>query len=190
MTTTIISILTYILEACVELLLIRSLLHRKWKDMFSFYLLLLPVCGILDYCFYALFSNVFGWFIAFPICIICYKFLLNISFSDCIFSYLLSYIMYSLIEAISILVVPRKLLFSESPKGQLIGTSTILLIIFLVSLLPLHKLYNMINKGNLIIRLIISYAALLLLVTVALTKTDSIDAIAILPMTVTCLTVS
>lgn len=54
METTIISILTYILEACIELLLIRSLLHRKWKDMFSFYLFLLPVCGILDYCFYAL----------------------------------------------------------------------------------------------------------------------------------------
>lgn len=51
METTIISILTYILEACIELLLIRSLLHRKWKDMFSFYLFLLPVCGILDYCF-------------------------------------------------------------------------------------------------------------------------------------------
>ena len=50
METTIISILTYILEACIELLLIRSLLHRKWKDMFSFYLFLLPVCGILDYC--------------------------------------------------------------------------------------------------------------------------------------------
>ena len=91
MNTTIISILTYILEACVELLLIRSLLHRKWKDIFSFYLLLLPVCGILDYYFYVLFPNVFGWFIAFPICIICYKFILNISFSDCIFSYLLSY---------------------------------------------------------------------------------------------------
>lgn len=43
METTIISILTYILEACIELLLIRSLLHHKWKDMFSFYLLLLYV---------------------------------------------------------------------------------------------------------------------------------------------------
>ena len=185
MNTTLISILTYILEACVELLLIRSLLHRKWKDIFSFYLLLLPVCGILDYYFYVLFPNVFGWFIAFPICIICYKFILNISFSDCIFSYLLSYTMYSLIEAISILVVPRKLLFSENPKGQLIGTSTILLIILLVSLLPLHKLYDMVNKGNLIIRLILSYIALLLLITVAMSKVDSIDAIAILPMTVT-----
>ena len=120
METTIISILTYILEACIELLLIRSLLHRKWKDMFSFYLFLLPVCGILDYCFYALFPNVFGWFIAFPICIISYKFILSISFSDCIFSYLMSYTLYNLIEALSILFVPNKLLFSENPKGQLI----------------------------------------------------------------------
>lgn len=111
METTIISILTYILEACIELLLIRSLLHRKWKDMFSFYLFLLPVCGILDYCFYALFPNVFGWFIAFPICIISYKFILSISFSDCIFSYLISYTLYNLIEALSILFVPNKLQF-------------------------------------------------------------------------------
>lgn len=97
----------------------------------------------------------------------------------------MSYTIYNLIEALSILVVPRKLLFSENPKGQLIGTSTILLIILLVSLLPLHKLYDMVNKGNLIIRLILSYIALLLLVTVAMSKVDSIDAIAILPMTVT-----
>lgn len=185
MNTIIISISTYILEACVELLLIRSLLGKKWKDMLSFYILLIPICGILDYSFYTIFPNVFGWFMAFPICIIAYKFILSITFSDCIFSYLLSYIMYSLIEALSILVFPKKLLLADSLLGQLLGTSVILCVILAFSFLPLHKLYSTINKGNLLVRLILSYVSLLLFVTVALTKVDSIDAIAVLPLTVT-----
>lgn len=181
----IISNLTYTLEACVELLLIRSLLGRKWKDLVSLFLILLPVCGILNYWFFRLFPNIFGWFIAFPICIVSYKFILNISFSDCIFSYLLSYTLYNLIEAFAILTLPEKLLMADDPQGQLLGTSVILFITLLVSFLPLHRIYTAINQGNLLIRLILSYISLLLFVTVALSKVDSIDAIKILPLTVT-----
>ena len=77
------------------------------------------------------------------------------------------------------------MLMEGNSKGQLLGTFIVLALSIGISFLPLNKFYERVNQGNLIIKLIISYIALLLLVTIALSKVDSIDAIAILPLTVT-----
>lgn len=180
-----ISSTTYIVESLAELLLMCSFLGISKRTLFTPFISLIPICSVLNNFIYTYIPNVFGWFLSFPISIICYKILLHVTFDNCIFSYLLTYTLYNLIEALAILAIPHKLMMSENPAGQLTGTSVILLLSIFVSLLPLHKLYKMIQQGNVIIRLILSYISLLLLVTVAVSKIDSIDAIAILPLTVT-----
>lgn len=136
--------------------------------------------------FYGIVIFNFVWLVAHTINLHIYlQKILNLNYSDTIFSFLISYILYNLLEALAILAVPKKMLMEGNSKGQLLGTFIVLALSIGISFLPLNKFYERVNQGNLIIKLIISYIALLLLVTIALSKVDSIDAIAILPLTVT-----
>lgn len=178
-------ILTYMFEIIVDLCLMRSLVGRKWREILSKKLFLVPICAILNFYMELLFPTLFGWLLILLTCLLTCKKILNINFSNAIFSFLISYILYSLLEALAILTVPKKMLMEGNSKGQLLGTFIVLILSIGISFLPLNRFYEHVNQGNLIIKLIISYIALLLLVTIALSKVDSIDAIAILPLTVT-----
>ncbi len=180
----IILIITYMCEIIVDVSLMRSLTGIRWRAVFSPKLALIPLCAILNFALEMLFPTLFGWLLILLTCLFTCKKVLNLNYSNAIFSFLLSYILYSLVESLAILAVPKKLMMSDNSKGQLLGTFIVLLISIGISFLPLNKLYVYINQGNLIIKLIISYIALLLLVTIALSKVDSIDAIAVLPLTV------
>ena len=184
MTVNHIFILVYACELIVLTLLMRSFVDIKWKKLLSPWLSLIPVCAILNFSLDAFFPTLFGWLLAMLATLFTCKKVLNLNYSDAVFSFLLSYILYSLIEALAILAVPKKLMMNGNSKGQLLGTFIVLLISVGISFLPLHKFYVRVNQGNLIIKLIISYIALLLLVTIALSKVDSIDAIAVLPLTI------
>lgn len=83
------------------------------------------------------------------------------------------------------IIFPFAIFTLSDVSTQLVGNCVIFIISIFISLLPLNKLYLFANKGKLIFKLILSYVSLLYIVTVALTKIDSIDAIAVLPMTVT-----
>lgn len=180
----VILIITYMCEIIVDVSLMRSLTGIRWRAIFSPKLALIPLCAILNFALEMLFPTLFGWLLILLTCLFTCKKVLNLNYSNAIFSFLLSYILYSLVEALAILAVPKKLMMSDNSKGQLLGTFIVLLISIGISFLPLNKLYVHINQGNLIIKLIISYIALLLLVTIALSKVDSIDAIAVLPLTI------
>lgn len=180
----VILIITYMCEIIVDVSLMRSLTGIRWRAVFSPKLALIPLCAILNFALEMLFPTLFGWLLILLTCLFTCKKVLNLNYSNAIFSFLLSYILYSLVEALAILAVPKKLMMSDNFKGQLLGTFIVLLISIGISFLPLNKLYVHINQGNLIIKLIISYIALLLLVTIALSKVDSIDTIAVLPLTV------
>ncbi len=52
-------------------------------------------------------------------------------------------------------------------------------------MLPLNKLFIILNNGNLIVKLVLSYISLLYLVIVAISKINTLDVITILPLTVT-----
>ncbi len=180
----VILIITYMCEIIVDVSLMRSLTGIRWRAVFSPKLALIPLCAILNFALEMLFPTLFGWLLILLTCLFTCKKVLNLNYSNAIFSFLMSYILYSLVEALAILAVPKKLMMSDNSKGQLLGTFIVLLISIGISFLPLNKLYVYINQGNLIIKLIISYIALLLLVTIALSKVDSIDAIAVLPLTI------
>lgn len=180
----VILIITYMCEIIVDVSLMRSLTGIRWRAVFSPKLALIPLCAILNFALEMLFPTLFGWLLILLTCLFTCKKVLNLNYSNAIFSFLLSYILYSLVEALAILAVPKKLMMNDNSKGQLLGTFIVLLISIGISFLPLNKLYVHINQGNQIIKLIISYIALLLLVTIALSKVDSIDAIAVLPLTV------
>lgn len=178
-------ILTYMFEIIVDLCLMRSLVGIKWHEILSKKLLLVPFCAILNLYMELLFPTLFGWLLILLSCLLTCKKILNINFSNVIFSFLISYILYSLLEALAILAVPKKMLMEGNSKGQLLGTFIVLILSIGISFLPLNRFYKRVNQGNLIIKLIVSYISLLLLVTIALSKVNSIDAIAILPLTVT-----
>lgn len=168
MKTFVISSSTYIIEAAAELLLP-----------------LIFICGIINNALFIFIPNVLGWFLAFPISLITYSIILRIRVSACIFPFLLSFATCGLIEAITVIIFPFAIFTLSDVSTQLVGNCVIFIISIFISLLPLNKLYLFANKGKLIFKLILSYVSLLYIVTVALTKIDSIDAIAILPMTVT-----
>ena len=180
----VILIITYMCEIIVDVSLMRSLTGIRWRAIFSPKLALIPLCAILNFALEMLFPTLFGWLLILLTCLLTCKKVLNLNYSNAVFSFLMSYIIYNLIEALAILAVPKKLMMSDNSKGQLLGTFIVLLISIGISFLPLNKLYVHINQGNLIIKLIISYIALLLLVTIALSKVDSIDTIAVLPLTI------
>ena len=185
MKTFVISSSTYIIEAAAELLLISSLIGKKKKDLLSPFLPLFFICGIINNALFIFIPNVLGWFLAFPISLITYSIILRIRVSACIFPFLLSFATCGLIEAITVIIFPFAIFTLSDVSTQLVGNCVIFIISIFISLLPLNKLYLFANKGKLIFKLILSYVSLLYIVTVALTKIDSIDAIAILPMTVT-----
>ena len=185
MKTFVISSSTYIIEAAAELLLISSLIGKKKKDLLSPFLPLIFICGIINNALFIFIPNVLGWFLAFPISLITYSIILRIRVSACIFPFLLSFATCGLIEAITVIIFPFAIFTLSDVSTQLVGNCVIFIISIFISLLPLNKLYLFANKGKLIFKLILSYVSLLYIVTVALTKIDSIDAIAVLPMTVT-----
>ena len=185
MKTFVISSSTYIIEAAAELLLISSLIGKKKKDLLSPFLPLIFICGIINNALFIFIPNVLGWFLAFPISLITYSIILRIRVSACIFPFLLSFATCGLIEAITVIIFPFAIFTLSDVSTQLVGNCVIFIISIFISLLPLNKLYLFANKGKLIFKLILSYVSLLYIVTVALTKIDSIDAIAILPLTVT-----
>lgn len=185
MKTFIISSCTYTVEATIELLLVCSFLKGKKKCLLSPLLLLLPLCGTINNLLYTLMPNVFGWFIALPISVLSYCLILHIPFSKGIFPFLLSYVVYGLIEAITIIILPVSISASSSVTNDFILTCIICGICIFISLLPLNQLYTFINSGNLTVKLVLSYISLLYLITIAISKIDSLDAIAVFPMTVT-----
>lgn len=98
---------------------------------------------------------------------------------------MLSFTLYGLTEGIAVVCMPKNTSSLNSSFIELIGTGIIALIFIALSLLPLHRFYNYVSKGNLTFKLILSYACLLFMVAVAISKVDSIDALVVLPMTVT-----
>lgn len=179
------SSIPYLFECCMDLFLIHSFLGKKWKDLCTIRLLLLPAISLLNHILSELFPNVFGWFIAFPICLITYCIILKAKISDCLFAFMLSFTLYGLTEGIAVVCMPKNTSSLNSSFIELIGTGIIALIFIALSLLPLHRFYNYVSKGNLTFKLILSYACLLFMVAVAISKVDSIDALVVLPMTVT-----
>lgn len=175
---------SYIIEAIVELLLISSLLGRKKKSLLSPLIILLPLCGIINHLLYYFIPNIFGWFLAFPISLLTYCLILHISLFEVVFPFVLSFVSCGLIEAMSMISFPSAVFALSEGTVQLIGNCIILVVCIFISFLPLHKLYNFINSGNLIGKLVLSYICLLLIVMVALSKIDSIDAIAVLPLAI------
>lgn len=122
---------------------------------------------------------------ALPVSVISYSLILKISVSTSIFPFLLSYILYGLIEAVTVVLLPHAILTFSSNLYELIGTCVIFIFCLLVSLLPLNKLFIILNNGNLIVKLVLSYISLLYLVIVAISKINTLDVITILPLTVT-----
>ena len=96
-----------------------------------------------------------------------------------------SYVTYGLIEAITIILLPVSISASSSIISNLTLTCIICVICIFISLLPLNRLHTFINSGKLIAKLVLSYISMLYLVTIAISKIDSLDAIAVFPMTVT-----
>lgn len=174
MKTFVISSSTYIIEAAAELLLISSLIGKKKKDLLSPFLPLIFICGIINNALFIFIPNVLGWFLAFPISLITYSIILRIRVSACIFPFLLSFATCGLIEAITVIIFPFAIFTLSDVSTQLVGNCVIFIISIFISLLPLNKLYLFANKGKLIFKLILSYVSLLYIVTVALTKIDSI----------------
>ena len=152
MKTFIISSCTYTIEATAELLLVRSFLGKKKKSLLSPLLLFLPLCGIANNFFFTFMPNVFGWFISLPISLLSYCFIIHISFSSGIFPFLFSYVGYGLIEAVTAIILPNSMSTSSNTTNELIVTCVICAICILISLLPLDRLYNFINSGNLPVR--------------------------------------
>lgn len=91
-------ILTYMFEIIVDLCLMRSLVGRKWREILSKKLFLVPICAILNFYMELLFPTLFGWLLILLTCLLTCKKILNINFSNAIFSFLISYILYSLLE--------------------------------------------------------------------------------------------
>lgn len=185
MNTFAISSSTYAIEATAELLLICSFLGKKKKSLLSPVLLLLPFCSIINNLLFTFIPNIFGWFMALPVSVISYSVILKISVFSSIFPFLLSYVLYGLIEAVTVVLLPHAILTFSSNLYELIGTCVIFIICFLVSLLPLNKLFIILNSGNLIVKLVLSYISLLYLVIVAISKINTLDVITILPLAVT-----
>ena len=176
---------TYIVETIAELILICSFLGKKRRDLLSVALLLLPVCGIINNLLSIFIPNVFGWFLTFPIMLFSYSLILHISISTSVFPFMFSYVTYGLIEAITIILLPVSISASSSIISDLTLTCIIGVICIFISLLPLNRLHTFINSGKLIAKLVLSYISMLYLVTIAISKIDSLDAIAVFPMTVT-----
>lgn len=176
---------TYTIEATTELLLVCSFLGKSKKISLSPSLLLLPLCGIINNLLFTFIPNIFGWFMALPVSVISYSLILKISVSTSIFPFLLSYILYGLIEAVTVVLLPHAILTFSSNLYELIGTCVIFIFCLLVSLLPLNKLFIILNSGNLIVKLVLSYISLLYLVIVAISKINTLDVITILPLAVT-----
>ena len=174
---------SYVIEAIAELLLISSLLGKKKKLLFSPLIILLPLCGIINNLLYYCIPNIFGWFIAFPVSLLTYCLILHISIFEVIFPFILSFVSCGLIEAMSMIAFPTAVFALSEETIQFIGNCVILIVCIAISFLPLHKLYIFINSGNLIGKLVLSYICLLLIMMVALSKIDSINAIAVLPLT-------
>ena len=181
----ILSSCTYMAEAIAELLLVISFLGKKKKSLLSPLLLLLPLCGLVNNFLFTFIPNVFGWFMTLPMSVLFYCLILHIPFSSGIFPFLLSYVTYGLIEAITIILLPVSISVSSSVTNNLILTCIICVICIFISLLPLNRLHTFINSGKLIVKLVLSYISMLYLVTIAISKIDSLDAIAVFPMTVT-----
>lgn len=181
----ILSSCTYMAEAIAELLLVISFLGKKKKSLLSPLLLLLPLCGLVNNFLFTFIPNVFGWFMTLPMSVLFYCLILHIPFSSGIFPFLLSYVTYGLIEAITIILLPVSISASSSVKNDLLLTCIICAFCILISLLPLNRLHTFINSGNLIVKLVLSYISMLYLVTIAISKIDSLNAIAVFPMTVT-----
>ncbi len=180
----ILSIITYALEAMAELSLIRSLLGKGWKALWNPYLLFIPISSILNEFLYYLFPNIFGWLLAFPVCIVAYKFILHIRIVDCLFPFLLSFTMYGIFESISILLIPKSAYSLSNSLLQLIGTGIMFLITITISCFPLAKLYLRIKNSLFTLRLLISYLCLLCFTSVAISKINTIDFLSFLPITV------
>lgn len=96
-----------------------------------------------------------------------------------------SYVTYGLVEAITIILLPVCISANSSITSDLTLTCIICTICILISLLPLNRLHTFINSGNPVVKLVLSYISMLYLVTIAISKIDSLDAIAVFPMTVT-----
>ena len=184
MNTFVISSGTYIIEQATELILISSFLGRKKQSLLSPLLLLLFPCGIINNLLYIYIPNVFGWFLTFPMSLLCYSIILKLNLSTIIFPFLFSYVAYGLIESLTVIIVPATTSTLSDSSSQFIGNCVIFVICIFISFLPLNKLYSTINRGILVVKLVLSYISLLYLVTIALSKIDSIDVIAVLPLTI------
>ena len=100
-------ILVYTCELIVLILLMRSFVDIKWKKLLSPWLSLIPSCAILNSALETFFPALFGWSLAMLATLFTCKKVLNLNYSNAIFSFLLSYILYSLVESLAILAVPK-----------------------------------------------------------------------------------
>lgn len=174
----------YIIEQATELILINSLLGRKKQSLLSPLSLLLFPFGIINNLLYTFIPNVFGWFLTFPISLFCYSLILKLRLFTIIFPFLFSYVVYGLIESLTVIIIPSTISTLSDGSSQFLGNCIIFVICIFISFLPLNKLYSTINRGIPIVKLVISYVSLLYLITIALSKIDSINVIAVLPLTI------
>ncbi len=178
------------LELCVSILtllsfvfLLKSLLRKKWSELFhpifflSLYILIYePI--------YAFTPDLFSLFMSFIISFIIYKFIFNISFEETFFVYLLTYTINVLIQIIFLQVFPATVTSYSGYFYKIFVVIFSLALSFFISLFPLYRLYNAIQRSNFIIKFLLYYSIILAILIVTYFRIDLPNSIAIMPLAV------
>ncbi len=168
-------------EIVCEILLSKSLLKVKFKDLSHpalFSLLYVVTYEILK----LIFPNLFGWFLFFPLAIITQKLIFKLDFAKAFFVYLMSYTLSFLIQLLTVIAVPTTALDFSDTSQKLLGTSSTLILAFIVSMLPLNKLYLLLHNSNILIKLIFYYFVLISITMIVLSKIKTLNTHSFLPV--------
>ena len=168
-------------ELYMYALFYKSFFKTKWNKIC--HPILLPIVyAFLCTCINFIFNNIFGWFLSLPLAIITLMLIFRLKFDQALLPYLLSYLFACILEAVILLTLPTSSTSITDDFIRLTGTVVSLIFSFFISLLPLNGLYNIIQKSNMFVKLLIYYVILSFIMLVGLSKIDSQNALQLLPV--------
>ncbi len=164
-----------------DIIIIKSISAKKWNEL-SHPILLFLVHLFIYETFYTYLPDLFSWFIAFPVSIIIYKHMFNLSYEHTVLSYLLNYSILVIIEVFLLLITSANTDTFAKYTSRISITIMTLALTFLISRLPLNKIYYKIQNTSTIIKLLIYYIILLSIFFTAMVRINISDAIIIIPI--------
>lgn len=169
------------MEFIANMFICKSFLDKKYKEL-KFPILLTIAATLATMAFSELFQNIFGWFMVFPILTIAIYAIFKVNIRTALAAMLFSYSSTTILELILLLSLPPTLSSINDSAIQVIGTGAHMIISIFLSLLPLNNLYNKISGGKLAIKILLSYIALLVILSVAITKINISNSLQVLPV--------